>query len=53
MSIADIIQKAWLLCIGMGVFGGSLYMIYFRDSHFWRYLGEFYEAPWRRPVATR
>ncbi len=53
MTIAEILEKAWLMLIGFGVFGGSLYIIYFRDSHYWRYLGEFYEAPWQRPIETR
>ena len=30
-----------------------MYLIYFRDSHYWRYLGKFYEAPWSRPLETR
>ncbi len=53
MTIAEIIEKAWLMLIGFSVFGGSLYLIYFRDSHQWRYLSKFYEARWQRPVETR
>lgn len=53
MTIAEALEKAWLMAIGLGVFGGSLYLVYFRDAHYWRYLGKFYEAPWRRPIETR
>lgn len=51
--LAEIIEKVWLLSIGISVFVGSLYIIYFRDSYRWRYLGEFYQAPWLRPIETR
>jgi hypothetical protein len=53
MTIAEMVEKAWLMLIGLSVFGGSLYVVYFRDSHYWRYLCEFYEAPWQRPIETR
>lgn len=53
MMIAELIEKLWLMSIGIGVFVGALYVIYFRDSYRWRYLGEFYQAPWRRPIETR
>lgn len=53
MTVAELSEKALLMFIGLSVFGGALYLIYFRDSHYWRYLGKFYEAPWSRPVETR
>ncbi len=53
MTIAEMIEKAWLLAIGPGVGGGALYLVYYRDAHFWRYLSNFYEAPWQRPIETR
>ncbi|MCP5081637.1 MAG: hypothetical protein GY948_08070 [Alphaproteobacteria bacterium] len=53
MTVAVMIEKAWLMLIGLSVGGGALYLIYFRDSHYWRYLGEFYESPWNRPMETR
>ncbi len=51
--IAEMLEKAWLMTIGMSVFFGAMYLIYFRDSYYWRYLGKFYEAPWERPLETR
>lgn len=53
MTFAEILGKAWFLVIGFAVAGGSLYLMYFRDSYYWRYLGEFYKAPAGRPLEKR
>jgi hypothetical protein len=51
--IAELLEKAVLAGIGLGVAFGAAYLIYFRDAHFWRYLAENYQRPWQRPLAIR
>ena len=51
--LGEILQKAFLLSIGLFVGGGALYLVYFRDSYRWRYLENVYGAPWKRPLETR
>ncbi len=53
MTMIEMFQKAWSMLFGFGMVGGLLYFIYFRDSHQWRYLSEFYGARWQRPIETR
>ena len=53
MTVAEILGKAWLLAIGLGVFGGSLYLVMYRDAHHWRYLSRFYGADGQRPRSKR
>ena len=48
--LADLLEKAFLSLIGLSVFCGALYTIYFRDAHYWRYLSKFYEAPGSGPL---
>lgn len=53
MTFAELLQQAWLMLIGLGVGGGALYLIIYRDAHFWRSLSKVYEAPWQRALETR
>lgn len=51
--LAEILEKGFLSLIGVSVFFGVLFTIYFRDAHRWRYLHQIYGAPWQSPLKTR
>ncbi|MEM8935072.1 MAG: hypothetical protein AAGC77_01535 [Pseudomonadota bacterium] len=51
--IAEIIDKLYLGAVGLGVMVGVLYVIYYRDAHFWRHLAQQYARPWTTPLQKK
>ena len=48
-----ILTQLYLMVVGGITFVGAMYWVFFRDSHFWRYLADSYAQPWQNPLTTR